>query len=251
MLIGFPNNPSKNLYEELEWIARNDFDFADLFLECPIFPEKINIARVRRILANGMSATGHMAWYLPTGSSEKAIRDSAIFEAETYFAVFEQLSIGLVTVHANWEPGLSESECIKNQVASLKEMVKKAREYNIRLMYEPVDTPHDSLKNVAKVLDEVSGLLFHLDIGHANLHGRDPADFIEAFHRKLVHVHMHDNDGRSDLHMPLGHGSIDWPVLIDALKKRYNGTITLEIFSRDKEMVLKSRERLIELWEGK
>ena len=33
MKIGFPNNPRKNILEEIEWIGKNGFDFIDLFLE--------------------------------------------------------------------------------------------------------------------------------------------------------------------------------------------------------------------------
>lgn len=252
MRIGFPNNPAKSLYEEVEWVVRNGFDFVDLFLECPILPERVNLSRLKKIIyGNGLSATGHLGWYIPTGSSEKAIRDAAIMEAESYFTVFEHVGAKYVTVHANWEAGFSESDCIKFQAATLREMVKKAKEYNISLMYEPVDSIHDTVKNTRKILEDVPGMFFHLDIGHANLHGKSPIDFIDAFHKKMVHVHMHDNDGRCDLHLPIGSGTIDWESVIRSLKSHYDGTITLEIFSRDRSSVLKSRERLLELWEGK
>lgn len=251
MLIGFPNNPAKSLYEEVEWIVRNGFDFVDLFLECPILPEKVNIMKLKKIISgNGLSATGHLGWYLPTGSPEKAIREAAVMEADSYFTVFEHVGVKKVTVHANWESGFSENDCIRFQAMTLREMVKKAREYNIMLMYEPVDSLHDTVKNARKILDEVPGLMFHLDIGHANLHGKSPEDFIEAFHKKIVHVHLHDNDGRCDLHLPIGSGTIDWKSVVSKLKQHYDGTITLEIFSRDRNNVLKSRERLIDLWES-
>ena len=60
---------------------------------------------------------------------------------------------------------------------------------------------------------------------------------------------MHDNDGLRDLHLPLGVGNIDWHKLIAYLKKIYNGTITLEIFSREKEYILHSKRILERIWD--
>jgi len=88
----------------------------------------------------------------------------------------------------------------------------------------------------------------HLDIGHANLFGRKPEDFIKKFRNKIKHVHLHDNNGNEDLHLPMGCGSIDWEKTLKTLKKCYNGTITLEVFSKDKEYVLLTKEKLRKLW---
>ena len=33
MKVGFPNNPRRDILEEIEWIGKNKFDFVDLFLE--------------------------------------------------------------------------------------------------------------------------------------------------------------------------------------------------------------------------
>jgi sugar phosphate isomerase/epimerase len=46
----------------------------------------------------------------------------------------------------------------------------------------------------------------------------------------------------------MGVGNIDWENLINVLKKYYDGTITLEIFSRDRDYVLLSKEKLKKLW---
>ena len=64
-----------------------------------------------------------------------------------------------------------------------------------------------------------------------------------------MHIHLHDNDGQRDLHLPMGTGIIDWDALIKTLKRIYDGTITLEVFSRDKDYVLLSQKKLKEKWE--
>ncbi len=34
-----------------------------------------------------------------------------------------------------------------------------------------------------------------------------------------MHVHLHDNNGRRDEHLPLGEGSVDWATVIGKLAK--------------------------------
>jgi hypothetical protein len=63
MRIGFPNNPRKDLLEEIEWIGKNGFDFVDLFLEeDQAVPEKINVEKIKKLLEKyKLSAIGHTA----------------------------------------------------------------------------------------------------------------------------------------------------------------------------------------------
>jgi len=115
-------------------------------------------------------------------------------------------------------------------------------------MYEPMDKPEDDIKNISILLNKIPELFLHIDIGHANLYGRKPEQFIKKFHKKLKHVHLHDNDTSKDLHLPMGCGNIDWIKTLKALKKYYDGTITLEVFSKDRDYVLLSKEKLRQLW---
>jgi len=251
MKIGFPNNPRKNIYKELEWIGINGFDFVDLFLEKDeAVPEKINSNKLRAILdKHNLNAIGHTAYYLPIGSSVKILRDLTIKETERYFKVFQELGIKFVTIHANWPIDLfTGQEGINFQAHTLRQLIKKARKYNLVLMYEPIDTDKDTLENISKVLDKVPSLFLHLDIGHCNLSNRSPADFIEKFNKKIKHIHVHDNDGTTDQHLPIGKGNINWEETIRVLKKYYDGTITLEVFVDDKKEVLESKNILKKLW---
>jgi len=250
MKIGFPNNPRKNILEEIEWIGKNGFDFVDLFLEeDEAVPERINPEEVKKLLQRyKLSVVGHTAWYLPIGSPMRAIRKAVIKEVERYLEVFNKVGVKFVTIHANWPRGMfSSKEGIEFQVDTLRELVRCAGNYDLSIMYEPMDTPEDTVKNVSVVLDKVPQLFLHIDIGHASLFGRKPEQFIRKFSHRLKHVHLHDNDKNRDLHLPLGCGSIKWENIIKILKKYYDGTITLEVFSRDREYALLSKRKLRKL----
>src|SRR4030042_3041761 len=252
MLIGYPNHPRRNFLEEIDWIGKNKFNFVDVFLEeDEASLENINVLKSKVLLKSyGLDTVGHTAWYLPIGSPNKAIRLSAVNEIFKCFDIFRNLEVKLVTIHTDWASGLfSEAEAINFQSESLNLLNDKAREYELEIILEPTVSKHDTIENMEKILKKVPNISFHLDIGHANLNNNDPIEFIEAFHSKMKHVHIHDNDGIRDLHLPIGCGNIDWQKTISELKKCYDGTITLEIFSSDRDFVLLSKRKLKKLWD--
>lgn len=252
MKIGFPNNPSLPLLKEIEWAGKNGFDFFELFSEEPYAsPDVIDFAKVKRILSKyNLGVVGHIAWHLPIGSPLKKERDFAVKEAEKHFDIMEKIGISKVTIHSNFHPLLSEKESIEFQSDTLCKLVKNAEKRNIIIMLELLDSPRDTEKNIGELLDEIPDMFLNLDIGHSNLSGKNPERMIKKFGPKIAHVHMHDNDGIMDMHLPIGSGIINWPSVIKTLKKNYDGTITLEVFAGGKEFVLLSKKRLLKMWDS-
>lgn len=70
-----------------------------------------------------------------------------------------------------------------------------------------------------------------VDTGHAQLTGTPPEKLIAGMNRTLVQcVHLHDNDGKDDLHMLPYTGIVDWDEVLSSLKKiDYKGDLTFEI----------------------
>lgn len=69
-----------------------------------------------------------------------------------------------------------------------------------------------------------------LDIGHAPLVGVDPCDLIRALGKdRLKALHVHDVDGREDLHTLPYLSKVDWDSVCAALKEiGYEGDLTFE-----------------------
>ncbi|MBN2111355.1 MAG: sugar phosphate isomerase/epimerase [Methanosarcinaceae archaeon] len=68
-----------------------------------------------------------------------------------------------------------------------------------------------------------------LDVGHANTMGLLD-EFVEKCRSKLSHMHIHDNHGEHDEHLPLGQGNIDWKKLMKSLSG-YRGLMVTEMGS--------------------
>jgi sugar phosphate isomerase/epimerase len=66
-------------------------------------------------------------------------------------------------------------------------------------------------------LVENVGCKLTFDIGHANTVGKIE-DFTKLLDKFIVNVHLHDNNGREDEHLPTGKGSIDFVGLFERMK---------------------------------
>ncbi len=252
MKIGHCTHPRRDIVGELRWIGEHGFEFADLFLEHEVDADRIDVGSISEALKDyRLDAVGHTAWYLPIGSDMRDLRQAAVEILKKYVLICAKLACRLMTVHANWpSPLFNAEEGIVFQTESFQQLCPFAKDHGVTIIYEPITTPKDSEKNIRKILDLNPLLGFHADIGHLNLYGKNPSDCLAAFKDRLMHIHLHDNDGQRDLHLPMGTGMIDWDMLIKTLKSIYDGTITLEIFSRDKDYVLLSQRKLRERWEN-
>jgi len=82
-----------------------------------------------------------------------------------------------------------------------------------------------------------------LDTGHAFL-AKEIGTVIHKLSGHLHMVHANDNRGDRDDHLPPGEGLIDWPWVLQELKKhRFHGTLILELSSHEHESVADMLER--------
>lgn len=70
-----------------------------------------------------------------------------------------------------------------------------------------------------------------VDVGHAQIAKTPPGQMIRDLTGKYVKVlHIHDNDGSHDLHMPPYLGMIDWQNVTNALHDvHYDGSLCMEV----------------------
>lgn len=256
MRIGAMNHPMRDVVEEIHAFKALGFDFLDLTLEpARTLPDLIDVARVAAALqSTGLGAVGHTAWYLPIASPIPALRQAAHDELRRAFDVFARLGISPVNVHPDQRiPSVYPRDWgIEQNAAALAILTAEAEQRGLRLMVENLPGTFNRVDALQKVFAAAPSLGFHLDVGHANL--STPANLtgtlLDRFADRLRHVHFSDNKGGdADLHLPMGVGAIDWRWAVRELKRHgYDGTISLEVFSPDREYLEMSRKKVQKIW---
>jgi len=257
MKIGMMNNPEHSLSEEIDYAKNHNFDFLDLTLEPPgAFPSQLSVREIRsRLNDSGLMAVGHTAWFLPSDFPFPKIQKSVQKEFEYQFNIFQQIDICKVTIHLRFSYPHRFSayeEKLYRWESILDPLVSSSNKHEITLMLENGFNQKDHDRLLSDLLNEFPAIGFHLDVGHANLNVQQnsTAKYLHHFGERLLHIHLSDNFGGSeDLHLPLGAGNIDWKNILNNLKTSgYNDTITLEVFSPEREYLLLSRKLLRKWW---
>jgi sugar phosphate isomerase/epimerase len=260
MKIGGMNHPARDPLEEIEWFGRHGFDFVDLTLEPPAAdPARIKPEAVRIMLdRHGLGVVAHTPWFLPFGSPFASIREACLGEFRRALQAAHRIGATIMNAHYSKPPALFPKEQVVEWHAEvLSRLCEEAAAVGVTIVLEHI--PHgggDQLENIVTILERVPLLRFHLDSGHAKLERSQDRwdDYLARLGHKLRHVHLSENDGTADQHLPLGaapRSTTNWPRHIKKLKATgYDGAITLEVFSLHREYVLLSRELLRKWWEA-
>ncbi len=255
MKIGVMNNPAKPVYDQIAAIGGAGFDFVDLTIEAPGAAD-IDTARVQSLLERfDMSLTGHTDPCLPWAYPVADVRQACLGELERCAKIFSTLGATIMNIHPCYFcPPAMRSELVTLNIEALGPVVKMGADYGLEVVFENYKAPFDRVSIFSQLLNEVPGLGVHLDFGHTNFGRDDAGAFCRHLGKSIRHVHFSDNRSTADHHMPLGVGSIDWKKAVAALKRTgYDGTITLEVFCGDGEMLFRylnlSRDFVQNLWQ--
>ena len=125
--------------------------------------------------------------------------------------------------------------------SSLEHLILHARHAGVTICVENTQSEMGSPDYLRAFVDEtrLTGLRFNFDIGHAHLAEFPEEQRLEKSFsplRELVSsVHLHDNHGEKDEHLPPYDGSIHWPDAIKLLKSAaQNGGLPLVLELKQK-----------------
>jgi sugar phosphate isomerase/epimerase len=148
---------------------------------------------------------------------------------------------GLMTGISFFHP---EEDWVRN-LECVRSLVKFAEDHGVKAGLENMMAPF-VLKTVSEFrrfyIDSGLDVGLALDTGHANVTG-ELDGFLRAFSDKLVHVHVHDNLGKSDQHLGVGYGNIDWGSFAELVKKSgFDGILMIEAVDHIGESVQRLRK---------
>ncbi|AKX94180.1 sugar phosphate isomerase/epimerase family protein [Neomoorella thermoacetica] len=198
----------------------------EIFAEGPQWRDPENGLNLTRTLLRGYNnpRSLHAPFYDLNLASEKypPIRDLTLDIYKRFFGVAAELECEHVVIHTHaYTCPLYDPAGTRQRVKNILPLLAaSARQAGIRLAVENIGLGPTQLfdsEEYVNLFREIDGIFALLDIGHAFLNGWDIPRVIWQLGEKLVALHLHDNRGHADEHLPIGMGSINWRLIREAL----------------------------------
>ena len=258
MLYGAMNFPVRPILKELEAISELNFDYLELTMDPPQAHYRMIRQQKKRLLKaldfHNMGLLCHLPSFVSTADLTHSLRKASLNEILKSLDVAAELGCLKMVLHPSYIGGLSVFVMDKAReyaLESLDTIMERADKLGLLLCLENLFPKTHSLaepEDFTEIFEKFPILNLTLDIGHTHIgdkEGRRALDFIKMFPDRISHIHASDNFGEEDNHLPVGTGTVNFPEIIKALKEiGYDDTITLEVFSRDKDYLRISREKL-------
>ena len=163
------------------------------------------------------------------------------------------LNFHIWVFHPGLKTGISMFYPGKEWIQNLKTsrlLFKFAAEHGVEAAIENVPEPFpfimkntEDFKRFYSEVNENIGLV--LDIGHANIN-QQIESFLTTFADKIVHMHAHDNYGKSDRHLGIRYGNVNWEKVANLVQEiSYDKIITIESVEHVDESVHRLKRLLV------
>ena len=256
MLYGAMNFPVKPILEEIDEIAALEFDYLELAMDPPnahYSTIRDNRAQIQSALAaHSMQLVCHLPTFVSIADLTESIRQASLDEMYNSLEVAAELNTLKVVLHPGHIGGLASfvmDMALDYGMKSLEAIIAKADRLGISVCLENMFPRIQSFyepSHFTDILERFPDLKLTLDSGHAHIGSRNEQrifDFIRQFGHRIGHVHLSDNLGHRDDHLPIGGGKINFQKIAKALNGcGYDDTITLEVFSEDRRQLQASRD---------
>ncbi len=256
------NNPALPVVNEIKLFGEMKLDFIELTVEYPkatpnqIVKDKNEI--VNLLSSYNMSLITHAPWFFHLAHPYKSVSKAFMREFLKVLELTYILNASKLTVHVEPVEGIPSIyynalrwRMIRKFRENIAELVKNSMKYGVTICLENLDDKSMTLKELKEIFEDIDGLWFTLDAGHAYI-SRGSMEYIDQIindlKQKVKHIHVHDNMGREDLHLPIGAGRIEWNRFFKSISKiGYSNTLTLEIHSIDRDYIRISRDKVLKL----
>lgn len=177
-----------------------------------------------QLLSSGCKVTLHGPfWDLHPGSSDRLVRQLTSFRIHQVLDLIDIFLPLQIVCHTGYDPrhhGGDRQSWLDRSAEFWEPLVRQAEDRRSAIVIENVweSGPEFHAALIRRVDSPSFG--FCLDVGHQHAFSRTSAlEWMEALGNHLMEVHLHDNDGGHDSHLPVGWGKIDFGSLFVLLKK--------------------------------
>jgi sugar phosphate isomerase/epimerase len=196
--------------------------------------------RLHSIHAPVMGRFESSRWVAPisNASPDAQVREHAVRETQAALELAKRVPVDVLVVHLGLQDALLTSPADNARDAarrSVEAIAAYARPLGVRVALELIPNALSTADALAALVEDLDlpNVGVCLDFGHAHMMG-GVVDAIETLSGMLLAIHVHDNHGTRDEHLPPFEGTIDWPGALMALQKvGFEGPMMLELASTD------------------
>jgi sugar phosphate isomerase/epimerase len=185
---------------------------------------KLQLVSLHGPTSRDLSAMRESGTPLSICEVERVRRIEAMDELKRVIDVADDLPYARLILHMGGSRETADPRKRDAAFSTLEHLVLHAHHAGITICVENTTSEMGDPNYLRAFVDEtrLTGLRFNFDIGHANLAELPKEERLEesfAPLRELVSsVHLHDNHGDKDEHLPPYDGTIEWPAAIKLLK---------------------------------
>ncbi len=198
------------------------------------------IAVAQRLKDAGRRVTFHAPFLdLRPGGLDPVIRQATKDRLSQLFDLVPYFQPARVVCHPSFDAKYytgTEQRWLDNSLDTWRHFARLAQEMDTVISLENVyeKDPHH-LYLLLSTLDSQQ-VRFCLDTGHFNVFSRTPlVQWLDQLGGYLGQLHLHDNDGSQDLHLPIGEGNFPFADLLASLAARKcSPVVTLEAHSKER-----------------
>ena len=174
---------------------------------------------------------------ITVASSDPLIRNASDYRVEQSLETASKLGVRGVVFHTNYLTDFHLKSYRDNWVSSnIDYWGRKCEKYpDLNIYLENMfDVTPELLAKAARGLSGTKNFGVCLDLAHAYLSGMPLKEWIRELDGHIKHIHINDNDGREDLHLAVGDGSMDWNILKDDLLFKDDPSVLIEVSGQEK-----------------
>jgi len=234
----------------------NPFDFieenglitgAEIMLSKPELMDEIDLCEIKR-KCQGLKLTAHLPFYdLNIASIDPFIRSYSMNVMIKGLVFCEKLGIRSAVAHSGFNVKLAGKAAAKwkDKFFPQKRLLEvEAKKRGVNIIWE--NTYENNFEFFDEILKGSPDTLFCLDSGHCKCFADfSPVEFLDRYQEKVVHLHIHDNNGKEDSHLSPGLGSIDFSELFNEIGK---SKIENAVFEIEPEMYMENKDNISEIF---
>jgi sugar phosphate isomerase/epimerase len=205
-----------------------------------------------------MELVCHMPTFVYASDLTESIRKASVSEMLASLETAAEIEAVKVVLHPGslsgmglFAPDLARVYAFEN----LEIFLERAKALGLRLCVEnmpPKNGVFCEMAELGPVFQSHSWIQMTFDTGHAHIedkNGNRVSEILDTLGPRIGHLHVSDNKGKRDDHLPVGSGTVPFAQIIRKIKQiGYNETVTFEIFTQKRaEDLTTTRKRWEEM----